>query len=478
MNHIPIPAFGRRRSDVDPQAADAAAPAGLARRRNDQPSQAAAPAPTAMQLSQPQRLGQSGSGATAELRALCLSRIDPAAVAEMGAERLATEVERLLAEIATGQRLQLNAREQRQLALELVDDMLGLGPLEPLLEDDTVTDIMVNGPDRVFIEQRGRVTLSGVRFRDSQHVANIAQRIASAVGRRVDESSPMVDARLPDGSRINIVFPPLALDGPCLSIRKFARRIIDFDRLVTFGSISPSMARVLQVASQCRLNVIVSGGTGSGKTTLLNAMSRLIDAGERIITVEDAAELQLQQPHVVRLETRPSSLEGRGEVTQRDLLRNALRMRPDRIILGECRGAEAFDMLQAMNTGHDGSMSTIHANTSRDALVRVENMVTMGNFGLPTKAVRTQIASAVDLIIQVERQRDGVRRVVQVTDVQGMEGDVFTLNDIFALEHDGEDTEGQLRVRWRANRMRPSFHARLAYFGLERAWSQAFEEAA
>ncbi|MBX9593211.1 MAG: CpaF family protein [Roseomonas sp.] len=355
--------------------------------------------------------------------------------------------------------------------------MLGLGPLEPLLDDDTVTDIMVNGPEKVFIEQRGKVTLSGVRFRDSQHLANIAQRIAAAVGRRVDESSPMVDARLQDGSRINIVFPPLALDGPCLSIRKFSRKLIDFDRLVENGSIPRQMARVLQIASQCRLNVIISGGTGSGKTTLLNAMSRLIDVGERVITVEDAAELQLQQPHVVRLETRPASLEGRGEINQRDLVRNALRMRPDRIILGECRGAEAFDMLQAMNTGHDGSMSTIHANTSRDALIRIENMVTMGNFGLPTRAVRTQIASAVDIIVQVERQRDGVRRVTQVTELIGMEGEVFTLNDIFLAEHEGEAADGKLKVRWRVNRARPSFSERLAYFGLERAWMAAFDEA-
>nr|WP_240046734.1 CpaF family protein [Paracraurococcus ruber] len=413
----------------------------------------------------------------AELRALCLARIDPAQVANMAPERLAAEVERLLAEVATEQRLQLNAREQRQLALDLVDDMLGLGPLEPLLEDDTITDIMVNGHDRVFVEQHGKVTLSGVRFRDNQHLANIAQRIAAAVGRRIDESSPMVDARLADGSRVNIVFPPLALDGPAVSIRKFARRVIDFDRLVEFGALPRPMAKALQVAARSRLNVVISGGTGSGKTTMLNALSRMIDPTERIVTVEDAAELQLQQPHVVRLETRPPSLEGKGEVTQRDLVRNALRMRPDRIILGECRGAEAFDMLQAMNTGHDGSMSTVHANTSRDALTRIENMVMMGSFGLPTRAIRTQIASAVDLIIQVERQRDGARRVMQVTEVVGLEGEVFTLNDVFALEHEGEGPDGRLRVRWRASRARPAFLPRLAYFGLDRAWAAALEEA-
>jgi pilus assembly protein CpaF len=452
---LATPSFGRRRAAPAPEA-PVAAP--------DAPPRAAGP-----------RAFQ--SGALGELRALCLARLDPGAVASIGAERLSTEVERLLAEIANEQRIQLNAREQRQLALDLVDDMLGLGPLEPLLEDDTITDIMVNGPERVFVEQRGQLVASNVRFRDNQHLANISQRIASSIGRRIDESSPMVDARLADGSRVNIIFPPLALDGPCLSIRKFAKRRIDFDQLVAYGSLTRQMANLLQIASRCRLNVLVSGGTGSGKTTMMNALSRMIDPAERIVTIEDAAELQLQQPHVVRLETRPPSLEGRGEVTQRDLVRNALRMRPDRIILGECRGAEAFDMLQAMNTGHDGSMSTIHANTARDALVRVENMVMMGNMGLPVRAIRTQIASAIDLIIQVERQRDGVRRVVQITELIGMEGEIFSLHDIFALEHDGDGGQGRLRVRYRVSRARPAFQDRLAYFGQEQAWQQALEEA-
>nr|WP_281417307.1 CpaF family protein [Plastoroseomonas hellenica] len=350
--------------------------------------------------------------------------------------------------------------------------MLGLGPLEPLLEDESITDIMVNGPHRVFVEQRGKLTLSQVQFRDLQHVANVAQRIAAAVGRRVDEASPMVDARLADGSRVNIVFPPLALDGPSISIRKFARRRIGFEQLVGFGSMTRQVARLLQIAAKCRLNVIISGGTGSGKTTLLNAMSQLIDPTERIVTIEDAAELQLQQPHVVRLETRPPSLEGKGEITQRDLVRNALRMRPDRIILGECRGPEAFDMLQAMNTGHDGSMSTIHANTSRDALIRIENMVLMGSFGLPSKAIRTQVASAIDLIVQVERQRDGGRRLIQLTELVGMEGDVFTLNDIALLEQLGESENGRLRTRYKISAARPSFDERLAYFGQSEAWAQ------
>jgi pilus assembly protein CpaF len=403
--------------------------------------------------------------------------MDPTSVAKLTQEELTQEVERTLAEIATQRRIQLNGREQRALARELVNDMLGLGPLEPLLDDDSVTDIMVNGPDRVFIERLGKLVLSGVRFRDAAHVAHVCQRIAGRIGRRVDESSPMVDARLKDGSRVNIVFPPLALDGPYISIRKFARHRIDFGRLIEFGTMTPPVARVLEMAARARLNVIISGGTGSGKTTMLNALSRLIDVGERIVTIEDAAELQLQQPHVVRLETRVASLEGRGEISQRDLVRNALRMRPDRIIVGEVRGAEAFDMLQAMNTGHDGSMSTIHANTARDALIRIENMVQMGNMGLPSRSILTQIVGAVDLIVEIERQRDGTRRVTQVTDVCGMEGDVAILNDIFHFEVEGEGSSGKLFGRYRCNRSRPSFHERLLYAGVDRAWTAIMDEA-
>ncbi len=412
-----------------------------------------------------------------ELRNLCLLRIDPAAVAALPAERLGPEMERLVSEIATERRIQLNGREQRQVANDLVHDMLGLGPLQSLIDDETVSDILVNGPNRVFVERAGKVALSDIRFRDASHVANICQRIASSIGRRVDESSPMCDARLADGSRVNIVFTPLALDGPYISIRKFTRKPLDFSRLVAGGSCSAELARVLELAGQARLNIIISGGTGSGKTTLMNAISRTIDHAERIVTIEDAAELQLQQPHVVRLETRPPSLEGRGEVTQRDLVRNALRMRPDRIIVGEVRAAEAFDMLQAMNTGHDGSMSTVHANTTRDAISRIENMVQMGNMGLPLRAIRTQIIGAVDLIVQVERHRDGKRRISQVTDVIGMEGDVVTLNDIFRLEINGENSKGQLLTRYKINRARPSFHERLAYFQLDRAWTAALDQA-
>ena len=449
------------------------------RRHTETPAPAgAAPPPSSAQASAPRALPLTAVVASPihELRALCLAQIDPAAVSTMPPERLLAEIEKLVAEIATERRFQLNGQDQKNLASDLVNDMLGHGPLEPLLEDDAVTDIMVNGPDRVFIERYGRVELSATKFRDAGHVASICQRIASAVGRRIDESSPMVDARLRDGSRVNIVFPPLALDGPYLSIRKFSRRMIDFAKLIEFGSLTPQVARILEVAARARLNVIISGGTGSGKTTLMNAMSRLIDPGERIITVEDAAELQLQQPHVVRMETRPASLEGRGEVTQRDLMRNALRMRPDRIIIGEVRSAEAFDMLQAMNTGHDGSMSTIHANTARDALTRIENMVQMGNMGLPARAIRTQIVGAVDLIVQVERQRDGTRRVTQVTEVCGLEGETVTLNDIFLFEVAGEGLDGKLHGKYRVSRARPGFQDRLAYFGLDRAWLSALQE--
>jgi pilus assembly protein CpaF len=442
-----------------------------------QPVAASSPQPDAdTTVAVPVQQSPPGS-AIVELRAQCLGDIDPALVAKLSPEELTQSVERTLAEIATQRRIQLNGREQRALARELVNDMLGLGPLEPLLEDDSVTDIMVNGPERVFVERSGKLVLSGVRFRDAAHVSHVCQRIAGRIGRRIDESSPMVDARLQDGSRVNIVFPPLALDGPYISIRKFSRNRIDFARLIEFGTMTPPVARVLEMASRARLNVIISGGTGSGKTTLLNALSRLIDIGERIVTIEDAAELQLQQPHVVRLETRAASLEGRGEITQRDLVRNALRMRPDRIIVGEVRGIEAFDMLQAMNTGHDGSMSTIHANTARDALTRIENMVQMGNMGLPSRSILMQIVGAVDLIVQIERQRDGTRRVTQITDVGGMEGDVAILNDIFHFDIEGESLSGKLVGHYTCSRARPSFHERLLYAGVDRSWSAIMDEA-
>ena len=422
-------------------------------------------------------MGVLADASVADLRAACMARLDANTVALMAPERLTGDVERLISEIATERRIQINRREQRALAMELVNDILGLGPLEPLLADDSINDIMVNGPDKTFIERQGKVVLSNIKFRDAAHLASICQRIASSIGRRIDESSPMVDARLKDGSRVNIVFPPLALDGPYMSIRKFGRKPIDFAQLVEWKAMTAPVARILEIAGKGRLNIVISGGTGSGKTTLMNALSRMIDEGERVVTVEDAAELQFQQPHVVRLETRPTSLEGRGEITQRDLVRNALRMRPDRIIIGEVRGAEAFDMLQAMNTGHDGSMSTIHANTTRDALTRIENMVQMGNMGLPSRAIRTQIVGSIDLIVQVERHRDGGRRVTQVTEVCGMEGDVITLNDIFQFEVKGEAADGRLFGIYKISRMPPGFLPRLAYFGLDKPWRAALDDA-
>ncbi len=418
----------------------------------------------------------SESAELARLRTLVLERIDPVVAGELPASALRQQLDALVHELASRERMEISARDQSRIAEEIARDMVGYGPLEPLLADDTINDIMVNGPENVFVEVRGKLIRTNVRFRSSSQVAAIAQKIAATVGRRVDESSPLCDARLLDGSRVNIVFPPLALDGPCISIRKFAKRRYDLGALAQNGSMSAPVQRVLEIAARCRLNVVISGGTGSGKTTMLNAMSRLIDHGERIVTIEDAAELQLQQPHVVRLETRHANLEGRGEVTARDLVRNALRMRPDRIIVGEVRGPEAFDMLQAMNTGHDGSFCTVHANTTRDALTRIENMVMMGQSTLPSRAIRTQIAAAVDVIVQIERMRDGGRRVSQISEICGLEGDVITMNDIFTFQYEGENADGRLRGSWVSPGMRPAFIDRLNYFGMLDAWMRALQE--
>ena len=353
--------------------------------------------------------------------------------------------------------------------MSLVDDMIGLGPLEPILADEAITDIMVNGPFQIYIERRGKLELTDTKFRDAAHVMNVAQRIVTRIGRRVDETSPICDARLEDGSRVNVIAPPLALDGCSLSIRKFSKKSITLDVMAKQQNISDALAKVLKIGAACQLNIVISGGTGSGKTTMLNAMSQLIDPGERVVTIEDAAELQLQQPHVVRLETRPANLEGQGEISMRDLVKNALRMRPDRIICGEVRGAEAMDMLQAMNTGHDGSMCTLHANNPREALTRMENMITMASANLPTKAIRSQIVGAVNLIIQVSRMRDGVRRVTHVTEVMGMEGEIVTLQDLFTYEYQGGDRDGTLQGSFVAAPVRPHFLKRAAYFGLDRA---------
>ena len=402
------------------------------------------------------------------IRTALMARIDPSVAGRIPRDILRVEVAKLVSEIATDQRVELNEIEENALAAELTDDMIGLGPLEPFLADDDVTDILANGPFSVYVERHGKLERTNARFRDSEHLVSIAQRIASAIGRRIDDSSPMVDARLADGSRVNIVLPPLVLNGGTISIRKFPKRGLTLDAMVRLDSLSSDIARLLRIAARSRLNILISGGTGSGKTTLLNAVSRYIDADERIITIEDAVELRLQQPHVVQMETRPPNIEGVGHIPQRELVRNSLRMRPDRIIVGEVRGAEAFDMLQAMNTGHDGSMSTIHANSPRDALFRLENMVMMANLSLPLAAVRMQIASALNLIVHVERMRDGVRRVQYIAEVAGMEGEIITLRDLFVFHHRGERRDGRIEGEFQSTRMRPDFVTRAAHYGLDK----------
>jgi len=402
------------------------------------------------------------------IRTALMARIDPTVAGRIPRAALRVEVAKLVSEIATEDRVQLNKLEEMALAADLSDDMVGLGPLEPFLDDDEITDILANGPFDIFVERRGKLEKTAARFRDGQHLVNIAQRIATGIGRRIDEASPMVDARLPDGSRVNIVLPPLVLNGGAISIRKFPKRSLTLDAMVRQENLSRDVSRVLQIAARSRINILISGGTGSGKTTLLNAISQYIDRDERVITVEDAAELRLLQPHVVQLETRPPNIEGVGQIAQRELVRNALRMRPDRIILGEVRGAEAFDMLQAMNTGHDGSMSTVHANSPRDALYRIENMVMMANLNLPLKAIRMHVASALTLVVHVERMWDGIRRVQSVIEIAGMEGDTITARELFTFQYQGERHDGRIEGTFEATRMRPDFVTRAARFGLDR----------
>jgi pilus assembly protein CpaF len=400
------------------------------------------------------------------IRDQVLLRIEPMEAVRLSKGELMIFVNQLVALVASERKMLLNQEEQDKLAVTIVDEMVGLGPIEPLLNDPSVADILINGADMIYAERRGKLELTNLKFRHNAHVLHVAQRIASSIGRSVDEASPMLDARLADGSRVNVIIPPLSLNGPAISIRKFSRQMLGFSSLVGTGSISPPMARVLEISARCRLNIIVSGGTGSGKTTMLNALSSMIDSGERIITIEDAAELQLQQEHVVRLETRPANIEGTGLIDQRQLVKNALRMRPDRIIMGECRGEEAFDMMQAMNTGHAGSMSTIHANTARDALARIENMMMMANGNLPTRAIRGQIASAVDMIVHTERMRDGVRRVTEIAEVGGMEEDVITLGSLFKFKYSGETPNGTLIGNFVSTPSRPRFLSQIAYYGL------------
>jgi len=402
-----------------------------------------------------------------------LEAVDLAEISKLEPDEVREEITDMTAEIISMRRLVLTIQEQQQVVKDICNDILGLGPLEPLLERDGIADIMVNGAGQVFIEVGGKIELTDIKFRDNAQLMNICQRIVTAVGRRVDESSPICDARLADGSRVNVIAPPLAIDGAALTIRKFSREKLTFKNLIDFKSITPDLGQVLEVLSAVRCNVLISGGTGSGKTTLLNLMTAHIDPGERIITCEDSAELQLQQPHVVRLESRPPNLEGAGEITMRDLVKNCLRMRPERIIVGEVRGPEAFDLLQAMNTGHDGSMGTIHANNPREALSRVENMIAMGGYNLPAKAVREQISAAVHVIIQAQRLRDGSRKITHVTEVIGMEGDIITLQDVCLFEIDGEDENGNLIGEHRFTGVRPHFWEKARYYNLEQKLARA-----
>ncbi|MEE3663839.1 CpaF family protein [Brenneria sp. g21c3] len=409
----------------------------------------------------------------ARIRQTVFATIDVSSALQRTRDEVRLDVEAIIAETVVAEAMAMTQSEQKLMGQEILNDMFGVGPIEPLLQDDTISDIMVNGPDQIYVERFGKLELTPLKFRDNAHVVSVAQRIASSVGRRVDESSPMVDARLADGSRVNVILPPLAIDGASISIRKFSRKNLTLQRLAAKGSLSPAMARVLEIAAASRLNILISGGTGSGKTTLLNALSRFISVSERIITVEDAAELQLQQPHVLRLETRPANLEGGGKITQGDLVRNALRMRPDRIILGETRGAEALDVLQAMNTGHDGSMTTLHANNPRDALIRLESMVLMANGNLPLYSIRRQISSAVHMIVQVERMRDGTRRITSITELAGMEGDVIVMQELFRFNYDAGAYEEEVRGTYDSSGMRPIFSERARYFGMETALLEA-----
>ena len=408
-----------------------------------------------------------------------IEAIDLAQLARLDAESAREEIRDIVSEIIGLKNIVLSINEQEDLLDDICNDVLGYGPLEPLLMRDDIADIMVNGAGRTFIETGGKIQLTNVRFRDNQQLMNICQRIVSQVGRRVDEASPICDARLPDGSRVNIIAPPLAIDGPVLTIRKFRKDKLTLDQLVTFGAISPEGARILQIIGRVRCNVVISGGTGSGKTTLLNCLTAYIDHDERIITCEDAAELQLQQAHVVRLETRPPNMEGSGQVTMRDLVKNCLRMRPERIIVGEVRGPEAFDLLQAMNTGHDGSMGTLHANSPREALSRLESMITMGGFTLPSRTLREMICGSIDIIVQATRLRDGSRRITHITEVMGMEGEVIITQDLFLYDILGEDQNGKLIGRHRSTGIgRPRFWERARYYGEEKALAAALDAAA
>jgi len=396
-----------------------------------------------------------------------VDRLDLSTVSEIPTEQLSGIIKTVVESLIANEGIPLTRVERDRLVLEIQHETLGLGPLEPLLQDPDIADILVNGPNQVYIEKHGKIEKTEVAFKDDDHLMSVIERIVSKVGRRVDESSPLVDARLPDGSRVNVIIPPLSLDGPAVSIRRFGISPLKMENLIEYQSLTEDMARTFSAMIKARLNILVSGGTGAGKTTLLNILSAYIPDTERIVTIEDSAELILQQEHVVRLETRPPNIEGKGTVTQRDLVRNALRMRPDRIIVGEVRGGEALDMMQAMNTGHDGSISTVHANSPRDALARLETMVLMAGYDLPTKAIREQMSSALNVLIQVARLSDGSRKIVKVTELTGMEGDVLVMQDIFLYEKQGLTDDGKVKGQYRATGVRPKFLDQIHTAGIQ-----------
>jgi pilus assembly protein CpaF len=396
-----------------------------------------------------------------------LERLNLSNIDALDRAQVVEEIRKVVHDLLAREAAPLNLDERGDLVEQILDEIFGLGPIEPLLQDPTISDILVNTSQQVYIEKQGRLEKSDVRFKDDRHLLQIIDRIVSAVGRRIDDSSPMVDARLPDGSRVNAIIPPLAIDGPHMSIRKFKRDVLSAPDLLRTETMTPAMLELMQGIVKARLNVLISGGTGAGKTTLLNVLSESIPVTERIVTIEDSAELQLRQPHCVRLETRTSNVEGAGAVPQRMLLINALRMRPDRIIMGEVRGSEAIDMLQAMNTGHDGSLTTLHANTPRDALARLETMISMAGLNLPEKGMRQQIASAINVVVQVGRLTDGTRKIVSISEISGMEGDVITMQDIFVFEREGIGAQGQVIGQFRATGIRPRFTERLKAYGIE-----------
>jgi pilus assembly protein CpaF len=422
---------------------------------------------TAARLDETGYGNQSFQEVKARLHRAIITRIDLTKLNTLSPDRVHSEVSRLAEDLLLAENLPLSTAERDRLVSEVQHELFGLGPLEPLLADHTISDILVNSHSNIYIERRGKLERTSITFKDDEHLMRVIERIVSTVGRRIDEAQPMVDARLADGSRVNAIIPPLAIDGPTLSIRRFGADPLKMGALIENGALTKEIAILFEMCVRARLNIIISGGTGAGKTTLLNALSAYIPSDERIVTIEDSAELQLQQPHIVRLETRPSNIEGKGEVTQRDLVKNCLRMRPDRIVIGEVRGGEAIDMLQAMNTGHDGSLTTIHANTARDALARLETMIQMTGMRLSDRAMRQQIASAVNVVIQVARLTDGTRRITSISEVTGMEGEMITMQEIFQFERTGVDGTGKVLGRFRSNGIRPRFAERFQQYGMQ-----------